>query len=115
MASKQQLNSQLGATARILNAEIKKQIVDVKAVDTGRMKNNTKVKITYDENKEMFSVTSINSTYYFKFVDEGTRFITPRKITDKTLKRDKVQKAFDKLFDVYMEYLVDREFELVKL
>ena len=115
MASKQQLNSQLGATARILNAEIKKQIVDVKAVDTGRMKNNTKVKVTYVESEEMFKVTSINSTPYYIFVDKGTRFIMPREITEKMLKRDKVVKAFDKLFDVYAEYLIDREFEIVKL
>lgn len=112
MATKQQFISQLGACTRTINAEIKKQIIAVGAVRTGRMKNNTKVKIEYDFNKEMFKIKDVNSTFYYKFVDEGTRFIAPRKITEKTMNRSKVEKAFERLFEVYVEYLIDREFEV---
>lgn len=103
--------SQLGASTRSLNAEIKKTIVKVKAVDTGRMKNNTKVKIKYNFSKDKFTINQVNSTDYYIFVDEGTIHIKPRKITDKTLNKPKVQKALDKLFDKWMDYMIDRQFE----
>lgn len=106
--------SQLGATTRVLNAEIKKQIVDVKAVRTGRMKNNTKVKIEYDDKKNQFTIYDVNSTFYYIFVDKGTKFIAPREITDKTMNRDKVQKALDKLFDVWIDWMISREFEVIR-
>jgi hypothetical protein len=117
--TKQQFISQLGAATRTLNAQIKQQIIDVKAVDTGRMKNNTKVKIEYNFNTNNFTIRDVNSTFYYKFVDKGTKNadgswrIVPREITEKTVDRDKVQKAFDKLFDVWTEYMIDREFEIV--
>jgi hypothetical protein len=111
--TKQQFISQLGACTRTLNAQIKQQIIDVKAVDTGRMKNNTKVKIEYDFNTNNFTIRDVNSTFYYKFVDKGTIYIAARKITEKTLKRDKTEKALDKLFDVWTEYMIDREFEIV--
>jgi hypothetical protein len=118
MATKQQFISQLGACTRTVNAQIKQQIVDVKAVRTGRMKNNTKVKVDYDFQKDMFTITDINSTFYYKWVDGGTKNadkswrIVPREITEKTLDRDKVQKAFDKLYSVWIDWLIDREFEV---
>jgi len=103
--------SQLGATTRVLNAEIKKQIVDVKAVRTGRMKNNTKVKVGYDFNRDVFTIKSVKSTNYYIFVDEGTIYIKARNITDKTLERTKVEVALDKLYDKWMDYMIDRQFE----
>jgi hypothetical protein len=114
-----QFISQLGATTRVLNAEIKKQIIDVKAVRTGRMKNNTKVKIEYNDEKQQFTIFDVNSTFYYIFVDKGTfkngvRAIVPREITDKTMNRDKVQKALDKLFDVWIDWMVAREFEVIR-
>jgi len=116
--TKQQFISQLGACTRTLNAQIKQQIIDVGAVDTGRMKNNTKVKVLYDFSSDVFRIVdedSVKSTNYYKFVDKGTIYISARNITDKMLKRDKTQKALDKLFDVWAEWLVDREFEIVGL
>jgi hypothetical protein len=112
MATKQQFISQLGACTRTVNAEIKKQIVEVGAVRTGRMKNTTKVKVDYDFAKDMFTIRDINSTFYYKFVDEGTSRIAPRKITEKTLDRDRVDKAFAKLYDVWIEWMIDREFQV---
>lgn len=108
--------SQLGATTRVLNANIKRQIIEVKAVDTGRMKNNTKVKLGYDFGKDKFTITKVNSTFYYIFVDEGTIRIEPRRITDKTLKRKVVQLSLDKLytkwFDYYFDKITDEQFEI---
>ena len=87
--------SQLGAATRSINAEIKKTIIKVKAVDTGRMKNNTKVKLEYNFSKDEFY-----------FTEGGIR------LTQKTLEKPKVQKALDKVFDKWMDYMIDRQFEL---
>jgi hypothetical protein len=107
--------AQLGACTRSLNAEIKQQIIDVNAVDTGLMKNTTKVKITYDEKTDVFTIQDadgIKTTDYYIFVDKGTKFITPRNITDKFLKRPKVVAALDKLLDRYIDWIIDRQFEV---
>jgi hypothetical protein len=113
-ATKSLFVSQLGATTRKLNAEIKKTIIQVKAVDTGRMKNNTKVKIMYDFTTDKFTITQggVSSTFYYIFVDEGTIHIKPRNITDKTLNKPTVLIALDKLFDKWIDYIIDRQFEL---
>tara|TARA_R110000823_G_scaffold243267_1_gene367539 strand:- start:200 stop:580 length:381 start_codon:yes stop_codon:yes gene_type:complete len=113
-ASKSAFISQLGATTRKLNAEIKKTIIQVKAVDTGRMKNNTKVKIMYNFTTDKFTITQsgVRSTDYYIFVDEGTIHIKPRNITDKTLNKQVVQLALDKLFDKWIDYIIDRQFEV---
>jgi hypothetical protein len=110
--TKNQFNQKLAVATRILNAQIKQQIIDVKAVRTGRMKNNTKVKITFDFIKDKFTITTVNSTFYYKFVDKGTRFIAPRNITEKTLKRPKSVKALDSILDSYTDYLIDEQFRL---
>ena len=110
-ASKSAFISQLGGTTRSLNAQIKKTIVQVKAVDTGRMKNNTKVKLGYDFAKDAFTITTVNSTFYYVFVDQGTIHIKPRDITDKTLNKEVVQLSLDKLYDKWIDYMIDRQFE----
>lgn len=103
--------SQLGACTRSINAEIKKQIVDVGAVRTGRMKNNTKVKVSYDFNRDVFTIKSVKSTDYYIFVDKGTIYIKARNITDKTLDRPKVQQALDRLYEKWIVWMIDRQFE----
>ena len=111
--SKSAFISQLGGTTRRLNAQIKKTIIQVKAVDTGRMKNNTTVRIEYDFNKDKFTVlqSGVFSTYYYIYVDEGTIHIKARKITDKTLSKPIVQESLDKLYDKWIDYMIDRQFE----
>ena len=104
--------SQLGATTRVLNAEIRRQIIAVGAVDTGRMKNVTKVKVGYDFGREVFTIQSKNTTDYYIFVDEGTIYITPRRITDRTLNSSNVQGALDRLYDKWIDYMIDRQFEI---
>ena len=106
--------SQLGGTTRSINAELKKTIIRVKAVDTGRMKNNAKVKVTYDFKKDKFFIQSSDmakEVFYYLYVDKGTIHIKPRDITNKTLNKRKVQKSLDKLFDKWMDYMIDRQFE----
>ena len=116
MSSKSLFISQLGACTRSINAEIKKTIIQVRAVDTGRMKNNTKVKIEYNFAKDEFTFDEdgVKSTFYYPFVDEGTRHIKARDITLKTLAKPKVQKALDKLFDKWMDYMIERQFEIIE-
>ncbi len=104
--------SQLGATTRKINAQIKKTIIQVKAVDTGRMKNNTKVKLGYNFAKDEFTIVQVNSTDYYIFVDEGTIRIKPRKITEKTIDKKQVLVSLEKLFDKWIDYMIDRQFEL---
>lgn len=111
MSARQLFISQLGACTRVVNAEIKNQIIEAKAVDTGRMKNNTKVKVGYDFNREVFTIQSVKSTDYYIFIDEGTIYIKARNITDNTLDTKRVQNAFDKLYDKWIDYIVERQFE----
>lgn len=115
MTAKNLFISQLGATTRLINAEIKKQIIAVGAVRTGRMKNNTKVKVGYNFSTDIFTIQSVNSTKYYIFVDKGTIHITPREITDKTLERQAVKDALDRLFDKWIDYMLEREFEVIGL
>ncbi len=115
MSSRQLFISQLGACTRTINAEIKKQIIEVGAVRTGRMKNTTKVKVGYDFGRDIFFIKDVNSQFYYKFVDEGTRFIEPRFITDKTFNRPRVQEALDKVYDKWADWyfgdIIDRQFK----
>jgi len=80
------------------------------------MKNNTKVKIEYNFVKDEFTFDEdgVKSTFYYPFVDEGTRHIKARDITLKTLVKPKVQKALDKLFDKWMDYMIERQFEIIE-
>jgi len=115
LSSRQLFIAQLGACTRTINAEIKKQIVEVGAVRTGRMKNTTKVKVGYDFGRDIFFIKDVNSQFYYKFVDEGTEFIEPRFITDKTFNRPRVQEALDKVYDKWADWyfgdIIDRQFK----
>ena len=96
MKSRAALIAQMGGTTRVLNAELKKTIIQVKAVDTGRMRN------TSDMSDQIF---------YYLYVDQGTINIRPRDITDKTLNKPNVQASLDKLYGKWIDYLTDRQFE----
>lgn len=106
--------SQLGACTRSINSELKKTIIQVKAVDTGWMKNQARVKVTYNFVTDKFFIQESDAAkkvFYYLYVDQGTIHMKARKITDKTLRKPKVQKALDKLFDKWMDYMIDRQFE----
>ena len=81
MKSRAAFIAQMGGTTRVLNAELKKTIIQVKAVDTGRMRNTVRVKITYDFQREMFYIQSSDMSdqiFYYLYVDQGTIHIRPR-------------------------------------
>ena len=114
MIAKNLFISQLGACTRTLNAQLKQQIIQVGAVDTGRMKNTVKVKVTYDFQRDLFYIQSSDmakQVFYYLYVDKGTIHIKARDITDKTLERPKVQAALDRLYDKWLDYILDRQFE----
>lgn len=114
MKSRAALIAQMGGTTRVLNAELKKTIIQVKAVDTGRMRNTVRVKITYDFQRERFYIQSsdmADQVFYYLYVDQGTINIRPRDITDKTLNKPNVQASLDKLYGKWIDYLTDRQFE----
>ena len=114
MKSRAALIAQMGGTTRVLNAELKKTIIQVKAVDTGRMRNTVRVKITYDFQRERFYIQSSDMSdqiFYYLYVDQGTINIRPRDITDKTLNKPNVQASLDKLYGKWIDYLTDRQFE----
>lgn len=112
-STKQLFISQLGAATRTINAEIKRTIIQVKAVDTGLMKNTTRVKLSYNFNLNKFTFEDggVISTFYYPYVDEGTRYIKARDITLKTLEKPKVIAALDKVFERWVDYMIDRQFE----
>lgn len=101
----QALYRRLGTATVVLNAEITKQIVEVNAVDTGRMRNVSFLKIIWSRNSTEFSI-KVNSTKYYKYVDEGTKHITPREITKKLVERSKVKDQFAKLSKALVEYII---------
>lgn len=114
MKSRAAFIAQMGGTTRVLNAELKKTIIQVKAVDTGRMRNTVRVKITYDFQRERFYIQSSDMSdqiFYYLYVDQGTINIRPRDITDKTLNKPNVQASLDKLYGKWIDYLTDRQFE----
>jgi len=71
----------LGTATRSMSASIKKSIKFKDAIDTGRMKNVSIVKIVTDKTDKMPKYMEIDTTFYYKFVDQGTRYISPREIT----------------------------------
>ena len=102
------LYRRLGTATSVLNSEITKQIVEVNAVDTGRMRNVSIVKIIWQRDSTKFSI-EIDSTFYYKFVDKGTKHITPREITKKLIKRPKVKEQFAKVAKALVEYIIWKE------
>jgi hypothetical protein len=69
MATIQDVYRRQGTATRILNLEIKKEIVRQNAVDTGRMRNVSKiVKLKWNDQTDDISF-DIDSTFYYKFVE----------------------------------------------
>ena len=115
MAEIQDVWRRKGTATRVLNTEIKKEIIRQDAVDTTRMRNVTKiVKLHWEESQDDFDFT-IDSTEYYKFV-EGKKARkwkngnVPRDITDAFLKRAKVTDQIEKFMSVIFEYRIDQQF-----
>ena len=107
----------LGTATRVLNTEIKKEIEDQKAVDTGRMKNTTKVKINYLEQKWIIQIQDLKTTDYFKYVNKGfsRKYYNGKKrrdIVGKFVKRSKFEEQIDKLIDAQIDWLMESQFKV---
>lgn len=115
MATIADVNRRKGTATRVLNTEIKKEIIRQDAVDTGRMRNVSKiVKLRWDESTDDLSM-EIDSTFYYKFVDEGfsrkwKSGKIKRNITKAFMKRTKVIDQLEKVVAVIFEYRIDQEF-----
>jgi hypothetical protein len=116
MATKQDVWRRLGTATRVLNTELKKEIIRQKAIDTGRMRNVSKiVKLRWDDIDDDISL-KISSTEYYKFVDErkarkwkGGR--VPRNITKAFMARPKVVEQLEKVVATIFEYRIDEQFK----
>jgi hypothetical protein len=116
MATIQDVYRRQGTATRVLNTEIKKEIIRQKAVDTGRMKNVSKiVQLKWDEDTDSVSY-SIDSTFYYQWVERKPakkwfNATIPRNISDAFSKREKVVEQIDKLIEVIFEYRIDQQFQ----
>jgi hypothetical protein len=107
----------LGTATRVLNTEIKKEIIAQNAVDTGRMKNVTKVKINYLEQKWTIQIEDLKTTDYFKYVNRGKsrKYYNGKRRRDiigKFMKRTKFEEQIDKLIDAQMDWLIESQFKV---
>ena len=115
MAEIQDVWRRMGTATRVMNLEIKKEIKKQNAIDTGRMKNVSRiVDLKWDDSKDDFDMT-IRSTFYYIYVDEGKsrkykNGRVNRDITNAFLKRQKVIDQQEKLFEVLFEYRIDQQF-----
>jgi hypothetical protein len=115
MASIADVNRRKGTATRVLNTEIKKEIIRQDAIDTGRMRNVSKiVNLKWDEVTDDISL-EIKSTFYYKFVDEGKsrkwkNGTVNRNITQAFMKREKVVDQLEKMVIAIFEYRVDQQF-----
>jgi hypothetical protein len=115
MASIADVNRRKGTATRVLNTEIKKEIIRQDAIDTGRMRNVSKiVNLKWDEATDDISL-EISSTFYYKFVDEGKsrkwkNGKVNRNITRAFMKRPKVVDQLEKMVLAIFEYRIDQQF-----
>lgn len=115
MADIQDVWRTIGTATRVMNLEIKKEIVRQNAVDTTRMRNVSRiVNLKWDETKDEITL-EIDSTFYYKFVDEkkarkwkGGK--VPRNITKAFMKREKVLDQIEKVVAKTFEYRIDQQF-----
>jgi hypothetical protein len=116
MATKQDVWRRLGTATRVLNTEIRKEIIRQDAIDTGRMRNVTKiVKLHWSETKDDIDM-DVKSTFYYVYVDEGKsrkwkNGRVNRNITKAFLKREKVVEQMEQLVRVIFEYRIDQQFK----
>ena len=118
MATKQDIYRRLGTATRVMNTEIKKEIIRQLAVDTGLMKNVTKIVNLHwnDVNDKIEFEVDYNRAFYYIYVDNGfsKKWYGGKKrrnITDAFMKRDKVKDQIEKLIGVIFEYRIDEQFK----
>lgn len=115
MAEKQDVWRRLGTATRVLNTEIRKEIIRQDAIDTTRMRNVTRiVKLHWSETKDDIDM-EISSTFYYIYVDEGKSRKwkggkVNRNITKAFMKREKVKQQIEALIKIIFEYRIDQQF-----
>lgn len=116
MATQSDVWRTIGTATRVLNTEIRKEIIRQDAVDTGRMRNVSKiVNLKWDEAKDDISL-EIDSTYYYKFVDEGfskkwKQGKVKRNLTKAFMQREKVIDQLEKVVVKIFEFRIDQQFQ----
>jgi len=118
----------MGTATRVLNTEIKKEIIRQNAVDSGRMRNVSKViNLKWDDSKDDINLEISSTFYYHGENPDGSKWKTGgvdvrksskyksgkvnRNITEAFFKREKVEDQMDKLFSVIFEYRIDQQFQ----
>lgn len=115
MATQNDVWRRIGTATRVFNTEIKKEIIRQDAIDTGRMRNVSKiVNVKWDVMSNDIEM-QIDSTYYYVFVDEGfsrkwKAGKVKRNITKAFMKREKVLDQIEKIAAISMEYQIDQMF-----
>lgn len=115
MATQNDVWRRIGTATRVFNTEIKKEIIRQDAIDTGRMRNVSKiVKVRWDVMSNDIEL-QIDSTYYYIYVDEGYSRKwkggkVKRDLTKAFMKREKVLDQIEKIAAISMEYQIDQMF-----
>jgi hypothetical protein len=86
--------------------ELKRVIRDLGLVDTWAMYDSVRISLTVEEDGNMNCI--INTRFYYFFLDEGTKYIAPQRITDKWFKRPKVQAIFLQVYSDFLEWYVQK-------
>jgi hypothetical protein len=87
----------LGTATNSMNFQIKNSILIKDAIDTGKMRNTSFIKIILDKENMKPIEISIDSTEYYKFVDQGTKHITPREITKYFMNTDEFKRELNRV------------------
>lgn len=115
MATQNDVWRRIGTATRVFNTEIKKEIIRQDAIDTGRMRNVSKiVNVKWDVMSNDIEM-QIDSTFYYVYVDEGysrkwKAGKVKRNLTKAFMKREKVLDQIEKIAAITMEYQIDQMF-----
>jgi len=115
MATQNDVWRRIGTATRVFNTEIKKEIIRQDAIDTGRMRNVSKiVNVKWDVMSNDIEM-QIDSTFYYIYVDEGYSRKwkggkVKRDLTKAFMKREKVLDQIEKIAAISMEYQIDQTF-----
>ena len=115
MATQNDVWRRIGTATRVFNTEIKKEIIRQDAIDTGRMRNVSKiVNVKWDVMSNDIEM-QIDSTFYYVFVDEGLSRKwksgkVKRDLTKAVMKREKVLDQIEKIAVISIEYQIDQTF-----
>lgn len=117
MATQNDVWRRIGTATRVFNTEIKKEIIRQHAVDTGLMKNVTRVvKVKWDVmSNDIELQIDGNRAFYYIYVDEGFSRKwkggkVKRDLTKAFMKREKVLDQIEKIAAISMEYQIDQMF-----